>query len=378
MQLPIYPFQQLRDLLSDCTQSEEYPLIDLTIGEPQFGTPDFIQDALKSSTQELKKYPAIKGIDPLNEAIQAFINRRFNTALKREQFCSTLGSKEVLFNFPIYYLHDKEKPKMAFPNPFYPVYESSAIATKSAIHYLNLTPQNRFKPIISSDLQSVDLVILNSPNNPVGDVLSKKELQAWIEASFKYDFFLLNDECYSEIYRQEPPASLLEASVDMGNDDLKNIAVVNSLSKRSSSPGIRSGFIAGDEEVLKGYKTFRSYTGCAQPNPLQIASAKAWSDEEHTEVFRKKYNENFAYVKDLLDIKIPEAGFCLWLEVPQKRYHNDDLLFTKSLYEEFGIKVLPGSFMGRNEVGKGFVRIALVQESKLIKEGMARLQKAMR
>jgi aspartate/methionine/tyrosine aminotransferase len=180
----------------------------------------------------------------------------------------------------------------------------------------------------------------------------------------------LNDECYSEIYTDEnnPPHSLLEASKNIGNNDFKNILVINSISKRSNAPGLRSGFIAGDKNILKKYSQYRTYIGTAIPLPLQTASASAWRDERHVKVARSQYQENFKIAKEILNIDIPEATFYIWLEV------NNELEFTKELYKQYNIKVIPGSFLGRDNMGKGFVRLALVYDSTKTKKSLQRIK----
>ncbi|WP_281950524.1 succinyldiaminopimelate transaminase [Nitrosophilus kaiyonis] len=373
MQFEKYPFEKLNELLKDIEPNENFYPITLTIGEPQFETPKFIQKELCKNANLLKKYPKSSGEEILKESILEFLKNRYRLDLKNSQIIPTFGTREVLFNFPQFLLSSKKNPVIAFTNPFYQIYEGSAIASKADIKYLNLTKENNFKPVLDEEiLKDCDLVIINSPNNPTASVMSKDELKKWVEAALKYDFVLLNDECYSEIYDLTPPASLLEASVEVGNSDFKNILVVNSISKRSSAPGLRSGFIAGDEEILKDYMRYRTYVGCASPLPLQMAAAKAWSDESHVVEFRKKYAKNFKIAKEILNITPPLATFYIWLEV------EDDIEFTKKLYKNYNVKVLPGSFLGRVGIGKGYVRIALVYDEKETKEALERIKEALK
>ena len=257
-----YPFEKLNNLLKNIIPNKNYEASVLTIGEPQFETPTFIQNALKENTSLLKKYPKTSGEANLREAQREFVLKRFNTKLSDAQIIPTFGTREVLFNFPQFLLFDKENPVMAYTNPFYQIYEGAAIATKSKVILLNLNEKNSFKPEIDEDeLSSCDLVILNFPNNPTSSVLTVEELAQWVKLSLKHDFVLLNDECYSEIYTGKPIPSLLEASILTGNPTFKNNLVINSISKRSSAPGLRSGFIAGDEDILKEYMKYRTYVG---------------------------------------------------------------------------------------------------------------------
>ena len=371
MQFEKYPFEKLNELLAHIEPNEAFMPLTLTIGEPQFPTPDFIQKKLCEYAPLLAKYPKTAGEDVLKEAVLGFVQRRFGVALKPQELVLTFGTREALFNFPQFLLADKDAPVMAFTNPFYQIYEGAAIASKAKIVYLNLTKENNFKPQIDERLKACDLVIINSPNNPTASLMSKEELQAWVEAALEYDFVLLNDECYSEIYTSAPPASLLEASVAVGNEEFKNILVVNSISKRSNAPGLRSGFIAGDSTILKEYQRYRTYVGCASPLPLQHAAAAAWSDEAHVTQNRDRYRKNFKIAHEILGVPIPQATFYLWLEV------GDDLAFTERAYKEYNIKVLPGSFLGREGIGKGFVRIALVYDEAKTKEACERLKEVM-
>lgn len=373
-----YPFEKLNDLLKNITPNQTYEASALTIGEPQFETPQFIQDALKNSTNLLKKYPKTSGGKNLREAQREFFHRRFNVRLDDSQIIPTFGTREVLFNFPQFLLFDKKNPVMAFTNPFYQIYEGAATATRAKTIHLNLTKENDFKPIINTDeLQECDLVILNFPNNPTSSVLTLDELAHWVKLSLEHDFVLLNDECYSEIYTDKKPPSLLEASLHAGNTSFKNILVINSISKRSSAPGLRNGFIAGDAKILESYMSYRTYIGCASPLPLQSAAAAAWLDEEHVEASRKVYKKNFQIAQEILNTEIPDATFYIWLPV------TNAIEFTCKLYEGYNVKVLPGEYLARENLkgenpGKGFVRIALVESEEKTKEILLRIKECLR
>jgi N-succinyldiaminopimelate aminotransferase len=377
MRFEPYPFEKLTTLLEDITPNSAYSPMVLTIGEPQFETPDFIQDAFSKSSTLLKKYPKTAGETYLRDAMKGFVARRFGVALGDAQLIPTFGTREVLFNFPQYLLYDKVEPQMAFTNPFYQIYEGAAIASRAKVHFLNLTAENGFKPEADEALLAeCDLVILNFPNNPTASCLSLDELGEWVRLSLKHDFVLLNDECYSEIYTSEPVPSLLEASLHVGNTDFTNVLVINSVSKRSSAPGLRSGFIAGDAKILEGYARYRTYVGAASPLPLQVAAAAAWEEESHVAASREVYTRNFEIARDLLGTAIPEATFYVWLEV------GDALAFTKRLYRDFNVKVLPGEFLARTDEkgtnpGRGYVRIALVESEARTKEALLRIKEAL-
>ena len=366
-----YPFERLNELLENITPNKNYELSSLTIGEPQFDTPDFIQEELKNSTEFLNKYPKSSGEIFLKEAMRNFISKRFSVDISNEQIIPTFGTREVLFNFPQFLLFDKKNATIAYPNPFYQIYEGAAIACNAKVLHMDMTKENGFLvSLTKEEMEEADLVILNYPSNPTSATISKKELTIWVEYALKYNFVLINDECYSELYFDEnnKPVSLLEACVEAGNNEYKNCLVLNSISKRSSAPGLRSGFIAGDKDILKEYMKYRTYVGCALPLPLQHTAAVAWNDEKHVEGFRKIYKENFVLAKEILNVEIPNATFYIWLEV------EDELKFTQELFEKENIKVLPGSFLGRNGIGKNYIRIALVEKSKKTKEVLTRLK----
>lgn len=326
MNFETYPFEKLSALLENIEPNKDFEPSALTIGEPQFATPLFIQNALKDSSDLLRKYPASAGIPELKEAMINFVSKRFNVKLSKDEIIPTFGTREVLFNFPQFALFDKQNPVMAFTNPFYQIYEGAAIASRAEVIHLDLNSENNFKAILSDDeLKRCDLVILNYPNNPTSAKMHIDELALWVKKALEFDFILVNDECYSEIFFDEndKPVSLLEASIKAGNSEFKNVLVMNSISKRSSAPGLRSGFIAGDKHILEEYMKYRTYVGCASPVPLQNAAAVAWNDEVHVQEFRKIYKENFEIAKEILGIQTPQATFYIWLKV------EDELEFTK-------------------------------------------------
>jgi len=352
-----YPFEKLNRLLSGIQPPVDTEAISLTIGEPQFDTPAFILDALKQHAHLFNKYPKTAGEGFLREGMLTYLDKRFDVQLSNTQIIPTFGTREVLFNFPQFLLDGIDNPTMAFPNPFYQIYEGAAKVSGAKVVYLNLTAENHFQPPIDeAELAQCDLVILNSPDNPTASVLTLEQMTHWVHLAHKHDFVLLNDECYADLYLRDPIPSLLNASIEAGNPDFHNVLVINSISKRSSAPGLRSGFIAGDAEILARYMTYRTYVGCAAPLPLQHAAAVAWADQDHVEIFRDKYRRNFALAEEILGTVSPEATFYIWMKV------DDELRYTQELYRRHNIKVLPGSFLGRQGQGSGYVRLALVYE----------------
>jgi aspartate/methionine/tyrosine aminotransferase len=373
MNFETYPFEKLNLLLENVNPNSDYIPLSLTIGEPQFATPQFILDALNQNASLLNKYPKTAGEEILREGMLTYLKNRFALKLDHTQIIPTFGTREVLFNFPQFLLHDVKDPVMLFPNPFYQIYEGAAKACRAEVIYLNLNASNNFQPVVDEvALAKADFVILNSPNNPTSAVMHMDALKQWVELALKYDFVLLNDECYADLYLNDPLPSLLNASIEVGNENFKNILVINSISKRSSAPGLRSGFIAGDAEILNAYMVYRTYVGCASPLPLQHAAAVAWADQEHVDAFRAKYAKNFEVAKEILGVEAPEATFYIWLKV------DDEIAFTTKLYQEYNLKVIPGSFLGRGGEGEGYVRLALVYEADKTREALERISDALK
>lgn len=373
-QFESYPFEKLRTLLSNSTPPQDSEIFTLTIGEPQFPTPQNIVESLQHNAPLLNKYPKASGEDYLKDAQLHFIKQRYNISLTYQHIIPTFGTREVLFNFPQFYLYGKANPTIAYPNPFYQIYEGAAIASKAKVIYMNLTKENDFTPqLTESQLKEVDIVILNSPNNPTGKAMDIHSLTQWVEDALRYDFVILSDECYSEIYSNSPPPSILEAALKANNKDFKNIIALNSISKRSSAPGLRSGFVAGDCEILKAYNLYRTYLGCALPLPLQKAAAVAWEDMQSPESSRKIYAQNLLLAQEILgkECKIYPYTFYVWLEV------GDDEQFCKFAYEKSGVLTLPGSYLGRENQGKGYVRIALVYDNDTTQKALLKLKEAL-
>lgn len=367
-----YPFEKLTNLIKDIEPNSELPPLKLTIGEPQFETPSFIRDALFLTSASLNKYPKTAGEDELKSAMLGFVERNFGVNLQSHELIPTLGTREVLFNFPQFYLFGDKSPIMAYPNPFYQIYEGAAIASKAEVIHLNLKAENGFLPDIEELKAHIkqgkipSIVILNSPNNPTAAVMSLKELERWMLLALEYDFLLINDECYNQIYFDERPSSLLEAAISVGNNEFRNCLVLNSISKRSSAPGLRSGFIAGDGKILKEYLKYRTYVGATNGLPMQYAAAAAWNDETHVDEARLKYKQNFESAEEILGTKSATATFYIWLNV------GDGISFARELYGDQNLLVLPGSFLARGFADE-YVRIALVESVEKTKEALIRL-----
>ncbi len=370
-QLHPYPFEKLAKLKAGLTPPDT-PHIALSIGEPKHPAPAFAKQAVADHLDSLASYPLTKGGDALREAIADWLQRRFKLNRRPDSDSEVIpvnGTREALFAFAQAAIDRSRRPLVLMPNPFYQIYEGAALLAGAEPYYMNTTAENGYLP----DFDAIDeatwdrcqLIYLCSPGNPTGAVVGQAQLQRLINLAEKHDFIIASDECYSEIYPDEdrPPVGLLEAAAAMGNDHYKRCVVFHSLSKRSNLPGLRSGFVAGDADVLDKFLRYRTYHGCAMPPPAQAASILAWQDEEHVQENRRLYRQKFAAVLDILGDKLnltqPDAGFYLWPQLPV-----DDQEFARRCFAEHNITLLPGSYLSRDmngvNPGANHVRMALV------------------
>lgn len=373
-QLQPYPFARLREAMRDWTTPVGLQPVYLQIGEPKHATPKIITDALAASLAELSKYPLTAGLPELRQACANWAARRYQgVELNPDtEVLPVLGSREALFSFVQALLNpvsDGLKPVVVSPNPFYQIYEGAALLGGGEIRFANC-PAPSFKPdwrSIGENLwRRTQLVFVCSPNNPSGSVLQLDDWKELFDLQDRYGFTIASDECYSEIYFDgEKPIGGLEAAHKLGRGN-KGLVMFTSLSKRSSVPGLRSGFVAGDAEILSRFLLYRTYHGSAMGIPVQHASIAAWNDEQHVVENRRLYQEKFDRVLPILqqafDVRRPDASFYIWLKVPG----GDDLAFAKKLWQEAAIQVLPGRFLARDteygNPGEGYVRIALVAD----------------
>ncbi len=368
-----YPFERLRALLGDATPPAELAHIALSIGEPQHPVPTLVRDALVETLDGLGRYPVTAGNPALREAIAAWCTRRFGlpegTLDPERHLLPVSGSREALFAFTQAAINRSRDALVAMPNPFYQIYEGAALLAGAEPHYLACTADSGFQPDFEAVPDKVwkrcQLLFVCSPGNPTGAVLDQATLVHLLELAERYDFIVASDECYSELYLDEtaPPPGLLQAAIAAGHDGFERCVVFNSLSKRSSVPGLRSGFVAGDARLIERFRLYRSYHGATMPPPNQAASTAAWQDETHVVDNRARYREKFAAVAPILGevmkVDVPPAGFYLWPEVP-----SDDREFARDLFATQHVTVLPGQFLSRptpdGDPGYGRVRIALV------------------
>ncbi len=373
-----YPFEKLAQLKAGITPDKAYRAINLGVGEPKHSPPSFVTEALITHLHGLANYPATKGMPALREAAAAWLMARFslpaNSIDAERHLLPVNGTREALFAFAQTVVdRTQPDPLVMTPNPFYQIYEGAAFLAGAAPYYINATAATDWLPDFESvpdaAWQRCQLLYLCSPSNPTGSVIDIDRLKRLIKLAERFDFVIASDECYSEIYFDEttPPAGLLQAAAEIGNTDYSRCMVFHSLSKRSNLPGMRSGFVAGDEALIKKFLLYRTYHGCAMAPSTQQASIKAWSDEQHVVENRAYYREKFTTVIDILgevtELSQPAASFYLWLKTPAAM-NGDDAEFALQLYRQKQINLLPGSYLSREahgiNPGSGYVRIALV------------------
>lgn len=389
-QLHPYPFEKLRQLFAGVVPSTEHTAISLGIGEPKHPTPAFIQRALTHHIAGLASYPSTHGSDALREAIAHWLQRRYGVppVNPATMVLPVNGSREALFALAQCVIDASQPdPLVVCPNPFYQIYEGAAYLAGATPYFVNSDPARNFACDYSSvpgDVwERVRLLYLCSPGNPTGAILSQDDWTTLFALSDRYGFVIASDECYSEIYHgATPPLGALEAAHLLGRSGgerpYANLVVFSSLSKRSNVPGMRSGFVAGDPELLKKFLLYRTYSGGAMAPPVQTASIAAWGDEAHVQENRALYKEKFNLITPLLktvfDVELPDAGFYLWADV--RRTGLSDTEFAKRLYAEYNVTVLPGSYLARDahgvNPGTGRIRMALVSD---VDEGLEAAQR---
>lgn len=382
--LQAYPFERLAALKAGITPPAGLAHIALSIGEPKHPPPAFVLDELKESLAGLGSYPATAGTPALKSACARWLERRFALdpgSVGSANVLPVNGTREALFAFAqavvdrdraataAVGLGTATRPLVAMPNPFYQIYEGAALLAGAEPFFIDTPAANGFLPDLAavpgSVWERVQLLYLCSPGNPAGAVMSIAQWQQALALAERYDFLIAADECYAELFADEsqPPPSLLNAAVASGRLGFERCVVFHSLSKRSSLPGLRSGFVAGDARVLEQFLLYRTYHGCAMPLPTQAASVTAWNDEAHVLANRRLYREKFAGVVPILAPHLcfepPQGGFYLWADVG-----GDDEIWARDLYARQNVTVLPGSYLARAvhgvNPGAGRVRISLV------------------
>ena len=373
-----YPFERLRALTQGIRPNPAYTPIGLGIGEPKHATPDLIKQAIANNLDGLARYPATAGEPALRDAIAAWVARRYGVTVDAAtQVLPVSGSREALFALAQTVIDPTQPGAIVIcPNPFYQIYEGAALLAGADTAFVNSDPARNFAAdwasVPEATWAQTQLVYVCSPGNPTGAVMPLAEWQMRFELSDRHGFVIASDECYSEIYfRDEPPLGSLEAAMQLGRSDFRNLIAFTSLSKRSNVPGMRSGFVAGDAAVLKQFLLYRTYHGSAMNPVVQQASVKAWNDEAHVVANRAKYRAKFAQVTPLLaevmDVALPDAGFYLWADISKRVPGADDVAFALGLLAQYNVAVLPGSLLAREahgvNPGAGRIRLALVAET---------------
>ncbi|MDY0049853.1 MAG: succinyldiaminopimelate transaminase [Halothiobacillaceae bacterium] len=389
-----YPFEKLAALKQGITPPEDRAHIALSIGEPRHAPPEFVLRTLSEHLGGLAQYPLTKGQASLREAIADWLTKRFqlpaHTLDPERHILPVAGTREALFSFAqaVVDRHPcgAEAPLVLMPNPFYQIYEGAALLAGAEPWYYPTDAQNGFLPDFDAIPEAIwarcQLFYVCSPGNPTGAVLDDSGYLRLLEHAERHDFIIASDECYSELYFDEsaPPTGLLQTAAQHGRDRYTRCVVFHSLSKRSNLPGLRSGFVAGDADILKRYLRYRTYQGCALPPPTQAASEAAWRDETHVLANRALYRHKFDAVLDILqgvlDVRRPDAGFYLWAHTPD---HWSDTDFARELYARENLTVLPGSYLSRpvdgHDPGANYLRLALVAEPEACIEAAQRLRR---
>src|ERR1700712_2987365 len=378
------PFARTAELLAPYQPAK--PLITLSLGEPQHPVPAFVGPVLAQHIADFGRYPIAKGIEPFRRAAANWLSTRFDLPRPVDPETELLvlnGSREGLFFAAItaarYVGGRNGKPAILMPNPFYPAYGAGTRAAGCDAIYLPTVLANGFLPDLDaldeSTLARTVAIFIASPANPQGAVASRGYFTRLKQLADRHGFMILSDECYSEIYTREAPGSMLEAA----GPDFKNVVAFQSLSKRSNLPGMRVGFAAGDKKFLSMFHELRNVAAPQVPVPLQQVAVAAYSDEGHVDENRRLYRIKFDLADQILGNRYgyhrPAGGFCVWLDVSA---HGGDEAVTTKLYRDAGVRVLPGSYLARQQAdgsnpGDGYIRLALVQDRETIAATLHRL-----
>ncbi len=375
-----YAFPRLRKLLDVHAPGGE--ALALTIGEPQHAFPEWVGQVLAENLAGFGKYPANDGSSDLLNAISGWIAARFGVPVTPDRIMALNGTREGLYNAAMALCPETKngkRPVILTPNPFYQVYMIAAISVGAEPVFVPATAQNGFLPdytgLPAEVLDRTAIAYICSPANPQGAVASRDYWRDLIALAEKHDFRIFADECYSEIYRDQPPVGALEVAAEMGADP-ERITIFHSLSKRSNLPGLRSGFVAGGAQSIARIRQLRAYAGAPIPMPLQAVSARVWADEAHVIENRALYNEKFKLAEQILGsvpgYQTPEGGFFLWLPV------QDGEAATLKLWQETGVRVLPGGYLSRDvnneNPGKGYIRVAMVAPTQKMQRGLTMIR----
>lgn len=381
-----YTFARLNKMLEGVEPAADKRPILLSVGEPQIQPPGFVTEIIAANGTLWNKYPPPKGDPAFRKAVTGWLTRRYRLAeewLDPERHVTPVsGTREALYQLGFLAVPERKngrEPVVLMPNPLYHSYRGAAMLGRAEPVYMNATEENGFLPhpesVTPDILERTALCFLCTPSNPQGRVASLDYLKRAIELARRHDFMLVVDECYAELYRGDPPSGGLEAAAALG-DGLENVLVLHSLSKRSSAPGLRSGFLAGDPEMIRRYGEYVTFGSAAMPLPILHAATALWQDDAHVAANRAHYAENWRICREVLGNRPgfheAEAGFFVCMPT------NDAVGLTMRLWREQAVKIVPVGLMAREDrngvnPGDPYVRIALVYDTETTEEGLRRI-----
>jgi len=379
--LPAYAFPRLRALLDHHQPGGE--VIHMTIGEPKHAMPEWVAETVAKHAHEFAKYPPNDGTPELQLAIADWVQRRYGVTIDGgTQVLPLNGTREGLYNAAMALCPEQKngaKPKILIPNPFYQVYMIASISVDAEPVFVPATRENDHLPdftkLSDETLDQTAIAYMCSPSNPQGAVASYEYWADLIRLAEKHDFRIFADECYSEIYRDAPPAGALQVAQDLGADP-ERVVIFHSLSKRSNLPGLRSGFAVGGPKSVAQMKQLRNYAGAPLPLPLVRVAETVWADEDHVIENRRQYVEKYAIADEVFagvqGYESPQAGFFLWLPV------TDGEEAALKLWQETGVRVLPGAYLAKDtpagNPGKNYIRVAMVAPKDEMQRGLEHIR----
>lgn len=381
-----YPFDRLRALLGGVSPPEGVVPVSLSLGEPQQAPPGFVAEAIAAASAGWAKYPPIRGTEEIRTVIAEWLTRRYRLPEgmidPETMIVPVSGTREALFMMALTVVPETRsatRPVVLMPNPFYQVYLGAAVAAGAEPVFVPADREHGFLPdyaaLPGEVLDRTAVAYFCSPANPQGAVATLDRLKEVVALAQARGFVLVSDECYSELYYGDPPPGAAEASAALGRASMPGVVVVNSLSKRSSAPGLRVGFVAGDPSLLRRFARLRDYGGAPPPLPLLAAAAALWRDEDHVAANRAGYAARFAAAREILDgrhgFHFPEGGLYLWLDV------GDGEAAARRLWREAGVRVMPGAYLARESGGRNpganRIRVALVHGLETTRDALTRM-----
>ena len=379
--LPAYAFPRLRALLDHHQPGGE--VIHMTIGEPKHAMPEWVAETVAKHAHEFAKYPPNDGTPELQQSIADWVQCRYGVTIDGgTQVLPLNGTREGLYNAAMALCPEQKngaKPKILIPNPFYQVYMIASISVEAEPVFVPATRENGHLPdftkLSDETLDQTAIAYMCSPSNPQGAVASYEYWADLIRLAEKHDFRIFADECYSEIYRDAPPAGALQVAQDLGADP-ERVVIFHSLSKRSNLPGLRSGFAVGGPKSVAQMKQLRNYAGAPLPLPLVRVAETVWADEDHVIENRRQYVEKYAIADEVFagvqGYESPQAGFFLWLPV------TDGEEAALKLWQETGVRVLPGAYLAKDtpagNPGKNYIRVAMVAPKDEMQRGLEHIR----